>query len=169
MQSYGQKCLFLAIIPNIGQKWLKYLHQDLRKSWFASNKLLMICMVAILLNDTKFSNFNAKNNLFDYNLWPKNAILCQTTYNLPEEGKIMWLCNINEAVNLMQSSGQKCLFLAGIPKIGQNWLKYLHQDKLFIKIHLAEVGKKHYISFYVYMSLAYELTWFWNVQILVDE
>ena len=87
MQSSDQKCLFMAGNPNIGQNWLKYLHQDLKKSWFASNKLLMICMVAILLNDTKFSNFNAKNNLFDYKLWPKNAILCGTTYNWPEEGQ----------------------------------------------------------------------------------
>ena len=102
MQSYGQKCLFLAGIPNIGQNWQKCVLQDMKKSWFASNKLLMICMVAILLNDTKFSNFNAKNNLFDYKLWPKNAILCGTTYNWPEEGQIVWLCNLNEAVNLLE-------------------------------------------------------------------
>ena len=62
----------------------------------------MIFKVAILLDETKLSNFNAQNNLIDYILWPKNAILCWTTYTWPGEGQNMWLWNLNEAENILE-------------------------------------------------------------------
>ena len=65
--------------PNICQDWLKFLHQDLKKSWFASNKLLMIFIVAILIEWHKVKHLHCQNNLFEYIFRPKNAILCRTT------------------------------------------------------------------------------------------
>ena len=98
MQSYGQKCLFLAGNPNIGQNWLKFLHQDLRKSWFASNKLLMIFIVAILIEN------------------PKTCWYYQVTQSI---GQISYSNAILRP---------KMPFLGRKPQYGLNWPKHLHQD-----------------------------------------
>ena len=183
MQSYGQKCLFLAGNPNIGQNWLKFLHQDLKKSWFASNKLLMIFIVAILIEWNKVKLFQCQKYFFNNIYGQKMPILCQTTYTWPEEGQIMWLAiqmqfkwgknpktcwyyQVTQSIgqisyskfNLMAKNGY---FLAGNPNmawIDQNicirtWNEPLFESKLIKIFKWDQVRQLEYQFFFTSISL----------------